>query len=316
MLNHIPTYVIAGALGAGKTRFIQDLLTHKPAHEHWAVLINEFGQIGLDAALLGASQQGISISEIAGGCLCCINGAPFEVGLARLLRKAKPDRLLIEPSGLAHPHTLINKLSQGQWQSVLRLAPGIMVLDATQPNALNEAQQAFLVSAQQLVLSKAETLSDPAREALAQGFSGKVIHWRYLEPLPLNWFHEAPANPEIVDKVTGLATAQIALGWAGDKYCAINQTAEGVAIGWRFSPTYLFDAKQVVALLSGLKYVRAKLVIHSAEGWLSANLTGSGALEWQPSLWRKDSRIELICTQAVDKEALDSALMGTLVRGV
>ncbi|EPN16002.1 cobalamin synthesis protein/P47K family protein, partial [Pseudomonas syringae pv. actinidiae ICMP 18804] len=48
MLQNIPTHVIGGPLGAGKTSLIKRLLAQKPAHERWAVLINEFGQIGLD----------------------------------------------------------------------------------------------------------------------------------------------------------------------------------------------------------------------------------------------------------------------------
>ena len=44
MLHNIPTHVIAGPLGAGKTSLIQHLMAQKPAHERWAVLVNEFGQ--------------------------------------------------------------------------------------------------------------------------------------------------------------------------------------------------------------------------------------------------------------------------------
>ena len=50
MLQNIPTHVIAGPLGAGKTSLISHLLAQRPAGERWAVLINEFGQIGIDAA--------------------------------------------------------------------------------------------------------------------------------------------------------------------------------------------------------------------------------------------------------------------------
>ena len=76
MLQNIPTHVIAGPLGAGKTSLIQQLMAQKPAHECWAVLVNEFGQIGLDAALMSAGDAAITIAEVAGGCVCCVNGAP------------------------------------------------------------------------------------------------------------------------------------------------------------------------------------------------------------------------------------------------
>ena len=69
MLSQIPTHLIAGPLGAGKTSLIRQLLTQKPADERWAVLVNEFGQIGLDAALLGPDTDGVTMAEIPGGCL-------------------------------------------------------------------------------------------------------------------------------------------------------------------------------------------------------------------------------------------------------
>lgn len=74
------------------------------------MLVNEFGEIGLDAALLATDVDGVAIGEVAGGCLCCVNGVPFQVGLGRLLRRARPDRLFIEPSGLGHPLALWKQL--------------------------------------------------------------------------------------------------------------------------------------------------------------------------------------------------------------
>ena len=121
MLQNIPTHLIGGPLGAGKTSLIRHLLGQRPASERWAVLINEFGQIGLDAALLSTDDQGISLGEVAGGCLCCVNGAPFQVGLGRLLRKARPDRLFIEPSGLGHPAQLLAQLKLPPWLSLIHI---------------------------------------------------------------------------------------------------------------------------------------------------------------------------------------------------
>ena len=148
MLEHIPTHLIGGPLGAGKTSLIRHLLDQKPADERWAVLINEFGQIGLDAALLTTEADGISLAEIPGGCLCCVNGMPFQVGLARLLRQAQPDRLLIEPSGLGHPAELLRQLRQPPWQNVLSVQPTVLVLYAA-------------------ALSRGEPLPDSQQQALA-----------------------------------------------------------------------------------------------------------------------------------------------------
>ena len=161
MLQNIPTHVIGGPLGAGKTSLIRQLLAQKPSSERWAVLINEFGQIGLDAALLTTAEDGIALGEVAGGCLCCVNGVPFQIGLGRLLRKARPDRLLIEPSGLGHPAQLMAQLREAPWLGVLDVQPSVMVLDAAamrdgQP--LAATQQEALAMAGLLVMNKSEQL--------------------------------------------------------------------------------------------------------------------------------------------------------------
>ncbi len=61
----VPTHIISGFLGAGKTTLLKQLLSQKPEHEVWAVLMNEFGQIGVDQQLL-PQQQGYQVKELLG----------------------------------------------------------------------------------------------------------------------------------------------------------------------------------------------------------------------------------------------------------
>ncbi|MGL6294780.1 MAG: CobW family GTP-binding protein, partial [Plesiomonas sp.] len=95
--SKIKTNLITGFLGSGKTTTIRHLLASKPEHEKWAVLVNEFGEIGIDGALL--RDQGAVVKEIPGGCLCCVAGLPMQVGLNMLISQHRPDRILIEPTG-------------------------------------------------------------------------------------------------------------------------------------------------------------------------------------------------------------------------
>ena len=187
MLSQIPTHLIAGPLGAGKTTLIRHLLAQKPAGERWAVLINEFGQIGLDAALLEQGDDGVALAEVAGGCLCCVNGAPFQVGLGRLLRKARPDRLLIEPSGLGHPAQLLAQLCQPPWLGVLAVQPVLMVLDAAAlaaGQALPEVQRQALDEAGLLLLNKSEGLDAETRVRIATDLPSVPLHWTVRTRLP------------------------------------------------------------------------------------------------------------------------------------
>ena len=120
MIQHVPTNVITGFLGVGKTTAIQHLLASKPAHERWAVLVNEFGEVGVDGALFGPEQGGeVFVREVPGGCMCCAAGLPMQVALNQLLAKARPHRLLIEPTGLGHPREVLETLSDSVRNGVL-----------------------------------------------------------------------------------------------------------------------------------------------------------------------------------------------------
>lgn len=121
--------LITGFLGSGKTTLLCHLLAARPSGENWAVLVNEFGEIGIDGALL--ADRGATLKEIPGGCLCCVNGLPMQVGLNMLL-KSKPDRLLIEPTGLGHPRQVLEMLSAPVYQSWLQLNATLTLLDARQ----------------------------------------------------------------------------------------------------------------------------------------------------------------------------------------
>ncbi|MDH0709402.1 CobW-like GTP-binding protein [Pseudomonas sp. GD03862] len=200
MLQNIPTHVIAGPLGAGKTTLIRHLLAQRPANERWAVLINEFGLVGLDAALLSRDEDGIAIGEVAGGCLCCVNGMPFQVGLGRLLRKSRPDRLFIEPSGLGHPLQLLAQLQQAPWVGVLTIQPLLMVVDAqamARNKPLPEAQQQAFNASEHVVFNKSEAVDEQHKLLITNKFKEKSIMWTVQGQLPLSGL--PTASPQIVD---------------------------------------------------------------------------------------------------------------------
>lgn len=134
-INTIPTNIIFGFLGAGKTTAILDLLARKPDKERWAVLVNEFGEIGIDgkifsqAGLEGKVEGGVTVKEVPGGCLCCVAGVPFQVGLTELVRSARPDRLIIESTGLGHPKEIIETLQNNTNRQFIALQQTITLVD-------------------------------------------------------------------------------------------------------------------------------------------------------------------------------------------
>ncbi len=315
MLQNIPTHVIAGPLGAGKTSLIRHLLAQRPANERWAVLINEFGQIGLDAALLTLDDDGIALGEVAGGCLCCVNGAPFQVGLGRLLRKARPDRLFIEPSGLGHPAQLLKQLREAPWQRVLAVQPCVLVLDAQALAAgkpLPQAQQAALASAGLLILNKEEGLDAPQRQAIERQLPDCPVYWTRQAQLPLGRLPglNARGNAAVDNLDVPKGLAQMPAIWTdpAQPICLSQAQEGGWSIGWRWHPSQQFDTRRLRDWLASLDWRRAKLVIHSVDGWVSANAVDNSPLAWQTSEWRRDSRIELIFNAPQDVATLQAAL--------
>lgn len=140
ILKAIPTNIITGSLASGKTTVIKQLLKLKPTNERWAVLVNEFGEVGIDGALLtGAFSQKINqigakqtvfLREVPGGCMCCASGLPMQIALNQLISLAKPHRLLIEPTGLGHPKELIKVLGSQYYKDVIKLDTSLCLVDA------------------------------------------------------------------------------------------------------------------------------------------------------------------------------------------
>lgn len=323
MLKNIPTHVIAGPLGAGKTSLLRHLLGQRPEGERWAVLINEFGQIGLDAALLTGGRSGVQIAEVAGGCLCCVNGVPFQVGLGKLLRSVRPDRLFIEPSGLGHPVQLLRQLQDSPWTDVLAVQPLLMVLDAqslARGEALPELQKQALAVAGRVVINKSAGVDDSARVLITSQLPAVERLWTDFGAVDLTWLRLAPApardDVDMLSRAVGISTAPGVL-WT-DPAQPLCQTAAGEggwSIGWRWHASQVLDAERVADALAVEPWRRAKGVIHSVQGWCSFNGLAPGGVEWRDSEWRKDSRIELIFDQAQNVERLSGVLARCLQAG-
>ena len=182
----IPVHLITGFLGTGKSSFIQALVAAKPADEHWAILVNEFGQVGIDQALF-AGREDVSVKGLPGGCLCCQLAFVLQAGLVSLIHQTRPDRLIIEPSGLGHPAGLIDVLRSEGLASALALEEVITLLD---PRALDDTRtrehgtfQDQLTLAGGVVLSKRDLASDQQLAAAHEFLAGMWPRKRWIGEL-------------------------------------------------------------------------------------------------------------------------------------
>ena len=98
--------IFSGFLGAGKTTLIKKLISEGYKSEKLVLIENEFGQIGIDGGFL--KDAGIEITEMNSGCICCSLVGDFGKALEKVLEEYKPDRILIEPSGVGKLSDVIN----------------------------------------------------------------------------------------------------------------------------------------------------------------------------------------------------------------
>ena len=98
--------IFSGFLGAGKTTLIKKLIAEGYKGEKLVLIENEFGQIGIDGGFL--KDAGIEITEMNSGCICCSLVGDFGKALEKVLEEYKPDRILIEPSGVGKLSDVIN----------------------------------------------------------------------------------------------------------------------------------------------------------------------------------------------------------------
>ena len=197
----IPATVITGFLGAGKTTTVRHVLEHA-AGRRIAVIVNEFGSLGIDEASLrgcgiAACEEG-DIVELSNGCLCCTVADEFLPAMEALLdRPAPPEHILIETSGLALPKPLLKAFGWPSVRSrvtvdgVVALVDGPAVLSgqfaddpaavaaqrAADPgldhdNPLAEVYEDQVQCADLIVLNKADLLTDAEIAAIRGGIAG------------------------------------------------------------------------------------------------------------------------------------------------
>src|SRR5271170_6131179 len=133
-IEKIPVTIITGFLGAGKTTLVRHLMQN-PQGRRLAILVNEFGDLGIDGDILkgcaDANCPEDAIVELTNGCLCCTVADDFVPTIAALLaRPQPPDHILIETSGLALPKPLLKAFEWPDLRSRITVDGVIAVADA------------------------------------------------------------------------------------------------------------------------------------------------------------------------------------------
>ncbi|MCL6417120.1 GTP-binding protein [Aestuariirhabdus sp. Z084] len=314
-ISNIPTNILTGFLGAGKTSAILQLLKQKPTNERWAVLVNEFGEIGVDGSFFQGQhkeESGIFIREVPGGCMCCAAGLPMQVALNMLLARAKPQRLLIEPTGLGHPLEVLQRLSSDYYRELLSIQQVVTLVDARQlSNPRYTEHDTFnqQIAIADLVVGNKQDLYEPGDQDTLQRYVKTKAHpdikvvfaeQGQIDLALLN----GPTQMSLTDchhshqKENPSTYSDTELPDCG-YLKAVNQGEGFASVGWRFSAERTFDRTQLIRLLTSLEAERIKAVFITEDGIFGYNLASDGLteIELEDCL---ESRIEIIATHIVD----------------
>ena len=329
----IPTNLITGFLGVGKTTAVIDLLKHKAASERWAVLVNEYGDVSIDGALIeGSSPEGVTVREVGGGCVCCASAPYLPVALHFLLLDAKPDRLIIETTGLGHPARLLDTL-RSNYKDRLDVRAVLGLVDPSDfakpemrenPVFIDQIQLSDVVVMNKLDIATPELIADFQRWTNSL-FPPKLLiagtTYGHLEPawldlganderLPL--YPEAHGHEHGIER-SELPVAPVAHAPGSPRRYPSPPGIRPTCCGWVFSLEDVFDEGKLLNLIARTSEIsRLKGVFRLEDEWAAINRTVT-AVSVAPTAYRRDSRLEVF-GEELDWLAFEQGLLDCLVR--
>lgn len=153
----VPLSVITGYLGAGKTTLLKNIL--QQTDKRIAVIMNEFGDIAVDAKIIKG--KNVAIAELSGGCVCCSIIGEFEEAIKEVIKKVNPELIILETTGVADPENLVSDI-QTVLSDVVFLDAVITIVDAdalTRSPSIGHTGQMQIETADVILVNKADLVT-------------------------------------------------------------------------------------------------------------------------------------------------------------
>ncbi|MBW2093982.1 MAG: GTP-binding protein [Deltaproteobacteria bacterium] len=330
--------IVFGFFGSGKTTFIIRALEKWGAKEKIVVLVNEFGDVGIDGDLL--TGQGGDVVEMPSGCICCTLQADFRSQMLEISQTIKPDRVIVEPTGVATIAQVRSIVEAQLFEHVIEKINNILIADATGFMGLYKANRHFVESqvrnTQLALLNKCDRVNK-RKAMVTQGALSSInpeMTVLMTEFGAVDWAEyqfalaTAPRSKEDVWKEEN-HLAQITAG-NGESHphhdeegeLHVHFHEEEDALGYEsFGCVYhdqSFDQGALEKLFQQLKtsnsgmgeIVRAKGIFRIADGWMLMELA-SAEFSSQPLKQSTDTKVSII-GKGLDRELIGSALAGCM----
>ena len=305
----IPTYLVTGLLGSGKTTSLLKLLEQKPENEIWAILVNEFGDISLDDKVLeSANVKNVIIQTVQGGCICCTAGHQLCQAIQSLIvEQPNLDKLWIEPTGLGHPAGIIDTLSHTPKihlkNTLATLTPKQLTPERWKKSAVMRdiATLSDVILLTQTDLATTDEIQQ-SLDIINTLYPKKTEIWQCYSDLKLQTLvdltpiafkirestHLTQPLQTLHLKVQNLAIQSLSIQFD-------EQSKQILAIGVTFDAQLQFNRvllKEFFAQNS-TPLIRAKGLLRTGKNWQLLQWQGS-QLSLSDFAWRQDSRIELL----------------------
>lgn len=327
------TDIVFGFLGSGKTTFIKRILEKWGSEERIVVLVNEFGEVGIDGDLL--TNQGGNVVEMPSGCICCTLQADFRAQMLDISRTIRPERVIIEPTGVATISQVRSIIEAQLFEDIVEEIHNIMIADATGFMGLYKANRHFVESQagnaqlallnkcdrvdrkKALVIQNAITAINPEMTVLLSEFG--AVDWqeyRYaLASRPLSrgemWKEEGPVAEaghhfHVYDPLHEEADFQPRVQEERDAlgYESFGCVYEDLSFDKR-ALEGLFQEMEASESRMG-EIVRAKGIFRVGEGWILMELA-SGQFSSQPIKHSTNTKVSII-GKGLDRHLIGAAL--------
>lgn len=284
-MTMISAHIITGFLGVGKTSLLKSLIDQKPPNEQWGIIVNEFGELGVDALLL--NNDTITIKQVAGGCACCAALMPFQVALNQLLKMQKFDRLFVEPSGLGHGDKLAQLLEEEQYKKWLTLNGVITLVDPQQFS--QDKYRNHDIYLRQLQVADAIVMSKV--DLASESDINRVESWAETSKLPTYVSEHGNLPLDCLSDIKHSSAKMLFRPVVKDNSGYYTQ-------GIQFPFEITFDQSMIIEYFKQACWSRIKGFIHTNKGWLQLNISDD-VFDVIPSSPKEQSIIEIIHDQAL-----------------
>lgn len=332
--NPLPVHLITGLLGSGKTTTLKQLIKQKPAHEVWGFIINEFGEVDIDAATLSQADPDNSVLSVAGGCVCCTAQYGLTQAINQLLNQQSEQlsgqtftRIWIEPTGLGHPAKIIDTLTRSTFVQPLSLQKIVCVITPQQLTKERWDKSAVMrdlvTLANMILLNKIDRSSKPEVEQAMQLLNDlyppkqavfkteqSQIELKYLlSPRASQALTLLSTKGQVTHSQQLKSTSEcVKSSLPGISHCIkqLEPSSDRIkSIGWVFNNQIQFSRTQLKAFFAsyGHELSRAKGILKTGNEWQLINWTnhkGQTELTFEDIAWRQDSRLE--CIFSVDQK--------------